>query len=78
MPTYKAPLRDYRFILNEVLQIQNYANLDGFSEATPDLVDAILEGAAQLAEDVLQPLNLPGDQEGCTRHPDGSVTTPKG
>ena len=78
MPTYKAPLRDYRFILNDVLKIQNYANLEGFSEATPDLVDAILEGAAQLAEEVLQPLNLPGDQEGCTRHPDGSVTTPKG
>ena len=78
MPTYKAPLRDYRFVLNEVLQIQNYANLEGFSEATPDLVDAILDGAAQLAEEVLQPLNLPGDQEGCTRHPDGSVTTPKG
>ena len=78
MPTYKAPLRDYRFILNEVLKIQNYANLEGFSEATPDLVDAILDGAAQLAEEVLQPLNLPGDQEGCTRHPDGSVTTPKG
>jgi len=78
MPTYKAPLRDYRFILNDVLQVQNYSNLDGFSDATPDLIDAILDGAAQLAEEVLQPINLSGDQEGCTRHPDGSVTTPKG
>ena len=78
MPTYKAPLRDYRFILNDVLQVQNYSNLDGFADATPDLIDAILEGAAQLAEEVLQPINLSGDQEGCTRHPDGSVTTPKG
>ncbi len=78
MPTYKAPLRDYRFILNDVLHIQNYSNLDGFADATPDLIDAILEGAAQLAEEVLQPINLSGDQEGCTRHDDGSVTTPKG
>jgi len=78
MPSYKAPLNDYRFILNDVLKIGNYANLPGFSEATSDTVDAILEGAATLAEDVLQPLNHSGDQEGCTRHPDGSVTTPKG
>ncbi|BCW90620.1 3-methylmercaptopropionyl-CoA dehydrogenase [Alphaproteobacteria bacterium SO-S41] len=78
MPSYKAPLRDYRFILNEVLNVQNYANLAGFADATPDTIDAILDGAAQLAEEVLQPLNLSGDQEGCTRHPDGSVTTPKG
>jgi alkylation response protein AidB-like acyl-CoA dehydrogenase len=78
MPTYKAPLRDYRFILHEVLNVQNHANLPGFAEATPDTIDAILDGAAQLAEEVLQPLNLSGDEEGCTRHPDGSVTTPKG
>jgi acyl-CoA dehydrogenase len=78
MPSYKAPVRDYRFILHDVLKIQNFANLPGFADATPDTVDAILEEAAKLSENVLQPINLSGDQEGCTRHPDGSVTTPKG
>jgi alkylation response protein AidB-like acyl-CoA dehydrogenase len=78
MPTYKAPLNDYRFILNDVLQIGNYSNLPGFTDVSPDLVDAILDGAAQISEKVLQPLNHSGDQEGCTRHDDGSVTTPKG
>ena len=78
MPSYTAPLADYRFILNDVLNIQAYADLPGFADATPDTVDAILEGAAQLAEEVLQPINHSGDQEGCTRNADGSVTTPKG
>ena len=43
MPRYDAPIRDMRFILQEVLQIQNYSNLPGFEEVTPDLVNAILE-----------------------------------
>ena len=51
MPTYKAPLREYRFLLNELLQIQNYANLPGFSEASPDVVDAILEEGAKFTEE---------------------------
>ena len=78
MPSYTAPLADYRFILNDVLDLQSYGDLPGFADATPDMVDAILDGAARLAEDVLQPLNHSGDQEGCTRNADGSVTTPKG
>jgi alkylation response protein AidB-like acyl-CoA dehydrogenase len=78
MPSYKAPLRDYRFILNEVLEIQRFANLPGFSDASPDVVDAILEEGAKITEEVLAPLNRVGDLEGCKRHPDGSVTTPTG
>lgn len=78
MPSYKAPLRDVRFILNDVLRIQAHANLPGFADATPDTVDAILDEAAKLAEEVLQPLNAVGDREGCTRHDDGAVTTPTG
>jgi alkylation response protein AidB-like acyl-CoA dehydrogenase len=78
MPVYAAPVKDTQFVLNDILQLQNYANLPGFQEATPDLVSAILEEGAKFVEGVLQPINLSGDLEGCTRHADGSVTTPKG
>ena len=78
MPSYTAPVREIRFLLDEVLDIGRYATLPGFSDATGDTLDAILEAAAALSQEVLQPINLSGDQEGCTRHDDGSVTTPKG
>ncbi|QDL54792.1 acyl-CoA dehydrogenase C-terminal domain-containing protein [Rhodoferax aquaticus] len=78
MTTYKAPLRDMRFLMNEVLDYPgHYASLSNGAEATPDMVDAILEGAATLCEEVLAPLNHSGDQEGC-HFKDGVVTTPKG
>ncbi|KQS81048.1 acyl-CoA dehydrogenase [Rhizobium sp. Leaf384] len=78
MPIYKAPVEDTLFILNDVLGIERYNNIPGFSDVTPDMLDVIVGEAAKLAEEVLFPLNLSGDQEGCVRHPDGSVTTPKG
>ncbi|MEO5597413.1 MAG: acyl-CoA dehydrogenase C-terminal domain-containing protein, partial [Novosphingobium sp.] len=78
MPSYKAPARDARFVVNEVLNIAQYAALPGFDAATPDVVEMVLEEAGKFAAEVLAPLNLSGDQEGCTRHPDGSVTTPAG
>ena len=78
MPSYKAPIEDVKFILQDVLGIDRYNNLAGFAEASPDVVDAILQEGAKLCEEVIAPLNLSGDKEGCTRHPDGSVTTPKG
>src|SRR5213083_2435837 len=78
MPIYKAPLEDVNFLLNDVFQIERYDNLPGFTDASADVREAILGEAAKLAEQVLQPLNRVGDLEGCTRHDDGSVTTPKG
>src|SRR6201989_1713134 len=78
MPSYKAPLEDVSFLLNDVFQIDRYNNLPGFSDASPDVREAILAEAAKLTEEVLQPLNRIGDLEGCTRHDDGRVPTPKG
>ena len=78
MTTYTAPLRDMSFVLHEVLDISKYSNLPGFADATPDLVEAIMEEGSKLASEVLHPINHSGDKEGCVRHDDGSVTTPKG
>ena len=77
MPEYKAPLRDTRFLIDEVFDFpSSYAAL-GAVEATPDMVDAILEEGAKFCEQVLAPLNRSGDEEEC-QFDNGVVTTPKG
>ena len=78
MPSYKAPLEDVGFLLNDVFQFDRYNNLPGFADASADVREAIISEAAKLSENVLQPLNRVGDLEGCKRNDDGSVTTPKG
>lgn len=78
MPTYKAPVTDSLFILNEVLDIAQYEHLPAFAAATPDMVEAVLCEGGRFCSEVLAPLNRVGDLEGCTRHADGSVTTPTG
>lgn len=77
MPTYTAPVRDMQFILYDLLKIDQYSDLPGFSEASPDVVSSILDEGAKLTQEVLQPLNQSGDEEGCHLQ-DGKVTTPKG
>ena len=78
MPAYKAPLRDIRFLINEVFDYSaHYKTLSIGENADADTIDMILEGAADFCENVLSPLNQSGDEEGC-HFKDGEVTTPKG
>lgn len=77
MPIYKAPMEDIKFVLHDVLKAETLTEIPGFEEATPDLIDQILEEGARLCEEVLFPLNQSGDEEGCI-FKDGDVTTPKG
>lgn len=68
MTSYTPPLRDVRFVLNRLLEL----------DVDPDLLEAILSEAGRFAVEVIAPLNRAGDESGCTRHPDGSVSTPPG
>lgn len=77
MATYQAPLRDIRFVMHELLDSGSVAALPGYEQATPELMDAVIEEAARLSENVLLPLNLSGDSEGCT-YENGVVRTPSG
>ncbi|MGL4317752.1 MAG: acyl-CoA dehydrogenase C-terminal domain-containing protein [Pseudomonas sp.] len=77
MPEYKAPLRDMRFLIDDVFDFHaGYAAL-GATDATPDMVNAILEEGARFCEQVIAPLNRSGDEEQC-QFDNGVVTTPQG
>ncbi len=77
MIQYTAPVRDMRFVLDELAGMAEIARLPGYEEATPDLVEAVLEEAGKLASEVLAPLNQSGDREGVSLE-NGVVRTPKG
>ena len=72
MPAYTHPARDTRFVLHDLLRVSEVVAVDA------DVVDSIVEEAGRFAADVVAPLNRVADAEGCTRHPDGSVSTPRG
>ncbi|MGE4429559.1 MAG: acyl-CoA dehydrogenase C-terminal domain-containing protein [Sphingobium sp.] len=77
MQVYNAPLRDMRFVLNELHEGDGFGDIAALAEFTPDLTDAVLEEAARICQEVLLPLNRSGDEEGC-RIENGVVRTPKG
>ena len=77
MPSYSAPLRDMRFVLYELMNGQKLSGLPGYEEFTPELIDPVLDEAAKMCQEVLQPINRSGDEEGC-RLENGVVYTPKG
>ena len=78
MTQYQAPVRDMKFVLTEVLKIQNYSNLPGFEDVSPDLIEAILNEGGKFTSEVLHPLNKVGDEQGCVRNDDATVTVPEG
>jgi alkylation response protein AidB-like acyl-CoA dehydrogenase len=77
MPVYRAPLDDYRFVIHELLEVDKHRDLPQFEDLTPETIDDILTNAAKFCEEVLQPLNQSGDEEGC-HFENGVVRTPKG
>ncbi|MGH7706943.1 MAG: acyl-CoA dehydrogenase family protein, partial [Vulcanimicrobiaceae bacterium] len=77
MSPYRAPLRDLAFVIRELAGLDAVAQLPGNTEATPDLVEAVLDEAAAFASGVLEPLDAAGDREGARWH-DGGVSMPAG
>ena len=74
MTNYTPPARDTRFVLTELLGLADRPQL----KVDGDLVDTIVGEAGRFAAEVIAPLNRVAHEQGCTRHADGSVTTPKG
>jgi hypothetical protein len=77
MPSYKAPIDDFKFLFFDWLELNKKSDLPGFEQLDEDLVSDILKGAAKFNEEVLQPLNQVGDEHGCVFE-NGVVRTPPG
>ena len=73
---YRAPLRELRFVIEELLGAAQLASCPGLAEYSDELAVAVLEEAARFAQSVLDPLNKPGDTAGARWTPDGVVTAP--
>lgn len=78
MPSYTAPVADTMFVLNEIVGLDRLANTPGFAAASSDIVAAVLEEGGKFAGEVLNPLNPVGDEIGCKRNDDGTVSVPPG
>src|SRR6201992_3016916 len=77
MRVYRAPLEDYRFLLHEFFEVEKQTDVPQFGDLSAGGMDGVLASAAKICEDVLQPLNQSGDEEGC-HFENGVVRTPKG
>ena len=77
MPTYRAPVEDFRFILTELYDASQLTAYKEYADVSPDLMISVIEEAGKFCEEVLSPLNASGDAEGCTWE-NGVVRTPKG
>ena len=75
MAEYRAPVKEMRFVINELAGLTTVAGLPGYEEATPDLVEAVLEEAALLTSKAIAPTNVVGDSQG-TKVVDGTVQVP--
>ena len=78
MSSYRAPMQEMRFVMNELAGLEQVGKLPGYEDATPDTVAAILEEASKFATEVLDPLNAVGDREGATWQEGGKVKTATG
>ncbi|MEQ1440407.1 acyl-CoA dehydrogenase family protein [Fontimonas sp. SYSU GA230001] len=77
MASYKAPLREISFVLNDVLDVGRLTGIPAFQDATPETLSGLIEEAAKLIEERLAPLNSISDQQGC-KLANGEVTVPDG
>ena len=77
MTNYNAPIRDMRFLYNELLNGSQLEKIESYKDFTPEVINALLEEAGKFTKEVLLPLNLSGDKEGCILE-NGVVRTPKG
>lgn len=77
MASYSAPLREINFVLNDVLNVGQLAEMPGFEDATPDTLSGLIEEAAKLIEEKIAPMNLKSDSQGCVWK-DGEVSVPDG
>ena len=80
MPSYNPPLRDMQFVLHEVFNVaEDFKQMPAYAEVDADTINAVLEEGGKFASQVIQPLNISGDTEGCTLDKaTHEVTPPKG